>query len=162
MKLYIQQKLFTWGDKFDIRDENGETRYHVEGDVLSIPKALHIYNEENQEVASVVRKLMTLTHAFYIVKDGVQTAKIQKVIRVLAPEYYIEGMGWTVKGDVFSHDYKIVDRNSHIIGKIHKAWMSWGDSFEIEYMDPSIEADIIATVLAIDAVMDSHTSASTA
>lgn len=162
MKLYIQQKIFTWGAKFDIVDEDGMARYHVEGEVLTIPKTLHIYDSQNEEVASVVKKLMALSPAFYIMKDGIQTAKIQKVIRLITPEYYIEGKGWTVKGDVFSHDYKIVDRNSHIIGKIHKAWMSWGDSFEVEYMDPESEVDIIATVLAIDAVMDGGTTASTA
>jgi len=28
MKLYIKQKVFTWGDKFTVKDINGNDRYY--------------------------------------------------------------------------------------------------------------------------------------
>ena len=39
MKLYIQQKIFTWGDKFSVYDGNGEEKYTVEGEILSFGKS---------------------------------------------------------------------------------------------------------------------------
>lgn len=35
MKLYIKQKVFSWGDKFTVKDVNGEDRYFVEGEIFS-------------------------------------------------------------------------------------------------------------------------------
>ena len=35
MKLYIKQKVFSWGDKFTVKDEAGRDRYYVEGEVFT-------------------------------------------------------------------------------------------------------------------------------
>ena len=161
MKLYIKQRLFTWGDKFDVKDEEGASKYYIEGEVFSLPHRIHIYNEAHEQVAMVARKLLNLTPAFQVYKDGVQTDTIQKYIK-LRPEYRLINKGWDIKGDFFAHDYMVTNRNGDLIARVHKVWMSWGDSFEIEFSDPSNEVDIITIVLAIDAVMDSNSSAATA
>ena len=44
MKLYIKQKVFSWGDKFTVKDVNGEDRYFVEGEIFSWGKKLHVYD----------------------------------------------------------------------------------------------------------------------
>ena len=154
MKLYIKQRLFTWGDKFDVKDEEGASKYFIEGEVLSIPPRLHIYNEAHEQVAMVARKLLTLTHAFEIYKDGVKTATIQKIIRLIHPEYAVDGKGWTVKGNFSAHDYKVTTREGDVIASIHKVWMSWGDSFELSIYNTEDEIGLIAVILTIDAVMD--------
>ena len=43
MKLYIRQKVISTGARFNIKDENGEERYLVEGEVFALGKKLHIY-----------------------------------------------------------------------------------------------------------------------
>ena len=35
MKLYIKQKVFSWGDKFTVKDEAGRDRYYVEGEIFT-------------------------------------------------------------------------------------------------------------------------------
>ena len=35
MNLYIKERVFTWGDKFDVCDRNGNPKYYVEGEVFS-------------------------------------------------------------------------------------------------------------------------------
>ena len=42
MKLYIKQRIFTWGDKFSIYDENGNEKYYVEGEILTFGKKLDL------------------------------------------------------------------------------------------------------------------------
>ena len=34
MKLYIKEKVFSWGDKFTVKDAYGEDKYIVEGKCL--------------------------------------------------------------------------------------------------------------------------------
>ena len=53
MKLYIKQKVFSWGDKFTVKDSNGEDRYFVEGDVFSWGKKLHVYDMHGNEAAFI-------------------------------------------------------------------------------------------------------------
>ena len=42
MKLYIKQKVFSWGDKFTVKDATGRDRYYVEGEIFTFGKKLHV------------------------------------------------------------------------------------------------------------------------
>ena len=152
MKLYMKQKVFSFRDRFTIKDETGNDRYHVEGQLISLGKKLHIYDMDRNEVAFVREKLISLTPAFIVEIDGQSVAKIVKKITLLKPKYYVEGPDWEVSGRLLEHDYRIMDDGNAIIS-IHKKWMSWGDSYEIDISDSEDEVLALAVVLAIDAVM---------
>ena len=53
MKLYIKQRIFTWGDKFSIYDEAGNEKYYVEGEILTFGKKLHLYDLQGRELAYI-------------------------------------------------------------------------------------------------------------
>ena len=53
MKLYIKEKVFSWGDKFTVKDAYGEDKYIVEGEVFSWGKKLHVYDRSGREVAFI-------------------------------------------------------------------------------------------------------------
>ncbi len=53
MKLYIKQKNFSWVDRFTIKDENGQDKYYVEGEMFSFGKKLHIFDMGNVERAFI-------------------------------------------------------------------------------------------------------------
>ena len=155
MRLYMNEKVFSWKDKFSIKTETGEDRYFVEGKVISIGKKLRVYDAEGNELAFVNQKLVSLMPKFTVEINDQEVAVIKKKVTFLKPKYIIEGPGWEVKGDFLSHDYEIVE-NGRTIVAIHKKWMSWGDAFELDIEDESQEVLAVAVVLAIDAVMDSQ------
>ena len=155
MKLYMNEKVFSWKDKFSIKTESGEDRYYVEGKAISLGKKLRVYDTAGNELAFVNQKLVSITPKFSIEINDKEVAIIKKKITFLKPKYIIEGPGWEVKGNFLSHDYEITD-NGRTIVSIHKKWMSWGDAFELDIEDESQEVLAVAAVLAIDAVMDSQ------
>ena len=153
MKLYIRQKVFSWRAKFNITDEFGEEVYRVEGEIFTLGKRLHIFDNTGEEAALVQQKLFSLMPRFYVYVNGFKIAEIVKELTFLKPRYDIFGKGWTVEGDFLAHDYCIIDGGREI-ARVHKVWMSWGDSFELDILDTSDEVGLIAVILAIDAVMD--------
>ena len=155
MKLYIKQKVFSIGAKFNITDEYGEERYRVEGEIFTLGKKLHIYNPNGDEVALVQQKLLSIMPRFHIFVNGEKIAEILKEFTFLRPRYDIFGKNWTVEGDFLAHDYTIMEQGNRI-ASVHKVWMSWGDSFELEIYDTQDEVGLIAVILVIDAVMDSN------
>lgn len=153
MKLYIKQKVFSIGAKFSIKDENGNDRYFVEGEILTLGRKLHIYDINNNEVAFVRQKLLTFMPKFTVEVGGEEVAEIVKQLTLFKPKYYVDGLGWDVDGDLFSHDYVITSGDKEIVS-IHKAWMSWGDTYELDISDDTDEITVLAVVLAIDTVLD--------
>ena len=66
MKLYIKEKVFSWGDKFFVKDALGEDKYVVQGEVFSLGKKLHIYDMLGREVAFIKQELLTWLPCFSV------------------------------------------------------------------------------------------------
>ena len=159
MKLYIKEKVFSWADKFTVKDSSGEDRYTVEGEIFSWGKKLHIYNPMGTEVALVKQEVWSLLPSFYVFCGGQQVAEIRKEFTFLFPRYSIEGLGWEIDGSFLSREYEIT-KSGRTIVTIHKKWMTWGDSYALNIANPADEIIALAVVLAIDCVMESGSGAS--
>ena len=161
MKLYMKQKIFSWVDRFTVKDENGQDKYHVEGEFFSFGKKLHIYDMAGNERAFIQQKVFSLLPRFYVYVNGQQIAEIVKEFTFLSQRYRLEGMGWSINGDFWAHDYEIVQNNRPIV-TIHKQWMTWGDCYELDIADERDEIAALSVVLAIDCVLAASAAASSA
>jgi len=153
MKLYMKEKVFTIVDQFTLWDENEEVRYKVEGEFFSWGKKLHLLTPSGDEVALIHREPLTFLPRFHVYMGGQDVATIRKEFTFFRPVYSIDGLNWDIQGDFFAHDYEVL-QNGRVIVSIHKVWLSWGDSYEIEIFDPANEVLALAVVLAIDCVID--------
>lgn len=154
MKLYIQQKVFSWTDRFTVRDEAGQDKYYVEGELFSFGKTLHICDTSGAGRAFIQQKVFSLLPRYFVFVGDRQVAEIVKELTFFRQSYSIEGLGWEVNGDFWAHDYAIVN-NDRVIVTIHKEWMTWGDCYEVGIADESDELIALAVVLAIDCVLAS-------
>ncbi len=158
MKLYIKQKVFSWGDKFMVRDALGCDRYRVEGEVLSWGKKLHVYDMAGREVAFIKQEVWSFLPRYYVFCGDRQVAEIKKEFTFLFPRYSIEGLGWEIDGSFWAHDYCIT-KNGRQIVSISKEWMTWGDSYELDISNAADELVALAVVLTIDCVTASSSAA---
>lgn len=153
MGLYIQQKVFSWVDRFTIKDEYGTDRYFVQGELFSWGKQLHLSDAAGREVAFIRQKVFAFLPRFFVSVNGVDVAEIVKEFTFLRPRYRVDGLDWEIEGNFWAHDYDI-SRNGRIIVRIRKQWMTWGDCYELDIADSQDEVMAIAVALAIDCVMD--------
>ena len=66
MKLYIKQKVFSWGDKFTVKDEAGRDRYYVEGEIFTFGRKLHVYDMSGREVAFIKQEVWSWMPRYYV------------------------------------------------------------------------------------------------
>ena len=159
MKLYIKQKVFSWGDKFTVKDEAGRDRYYVEGEIFTFGRKLHVYDMSGREVAFIKQEVWSWMPRYYVFCGDRQVAEIKKEFTLLFPKYNIEGLGWEINGSFMAHDYEITQGGSTIV-RISKEWMTWGDSYELDIANPADELVALAVVLTIDCVNESNSSSS--
>jgi len=151
MKLYIKQKIFSFRDKFYIYDEQGNNKYYVEGEIFTFGKKLHLYSLNGVEIAYIHQKLFSFLPKYYISVDGFDETEVIKEISFFKPRYYVNKLGWSVKGDFWSHNYEITDSNN-IIARISKKWFTWADTYEIDIEDDKNTQIVLSVVLVIDAI----------
>lgn len=152
-KLYMKQKIFSLKEKFFIKNEAGEDVYRIEGKLISLGKQLTVYDRTDTEVAFIKQKLFQWLPKFGVMIDGVEVAEVAQQFSFFKPKYTINGIGWSVTGNFWGHDYQVMD-GDQVIATIHKAWAAFADSFEIDIMDNVDERTVLAIVIAIDFAMD--------
>jgi len=150
MKLYIKQQVFSWGDKFFVKDENEQDKYFVQGEVFSLGKKLHINDINGNEVAFIHQKLMSLMPRYFVFKGGEQAAEIVQKFKLFKPAYVVNGPDWKVEGNFNAHLYRVFHGEDPVIN-IEKVWFSWGDSYVLDIDESTDEVLALAVVLAIDA-----------
>lgn len=158
MKLYIRQKVFSWRDKFTVKDWLGRDVYEVKGQLLSIGKKLFISDKDGNEVASVKQQVVALRPKYHIYVGGREVGEIVKEITLMRPKYKVKGLGWEVTGSFLEHDYSVREGRKEVIG-IHKQWMSWGDCYELDIDDKQDALLALAVVLAIDCATEGDNAA---
>ena len=153
MKLLIQQRVFSWKDRFTVRDESGNDRYYVEGELFSWGKKLHVYDTRDCEVVYIEQEVLRFRPRYKVFVQGELIGEVVKEFSFLYPHYTVEGAGWRVEGDFFAHEYT-VSRNNRPVVHIHKEWFTWGDCYALNVLNPQDELQALALVLAIDCAVD--------
>ena len=154
MKLYMQQKVFSWRDRFSITDEFGVERYHAESEGLSFGKRLHLTDINGNELAFIYERFMSFRPRYFVSQYGQTIAEVVKEFRLFKPLYRIDGLGWRVEGEVFDHDYVLLDQNGFTVATVSKAWLTWGDAYEIDITMDADPVIALAVVLVIDAALE--------
>lgn len=155
MSLYLKQRVFSWGDKFSVYDENGAVRYSVEGEIFTFGKKLHVYDAAGNEVIFIRQKLMSFLPRYYISRHGEDIAEVVKEFTFFRHEYTVDAFGWSVHGDFFDHDYEIRGAGGTVV-TVAKEWLSWGDTYHIDIAPGVDEIHALAVVLVIDACIEAE------
>ena len=159
MKLYIRQRIFSWGDCYDVYDETGEARYEVRSALFSLGHQIHVYDkradERNEEVGCIRQKLFCLMPTFEIEIGGRTTGTVRKKFTFLRQNYEVDYLGWDVEGNFLGWDYRVTDVSREVIS-ITKEWLAWSDTYTLIVRNPADEIPALFLVLAIDAANCSH------
>ena len=106
MKLYIEEKVFTWGDKFTVVSATGEPRYFVEGEVFTWGKKLHVYDVYEREVAFIKQELFTFLPEFVVYTGGREIARVRKEFSFFRPRYAERKPATSREGPMVSFDHQ--------------------------------------------------------
>lgn len=151
MKLYIKQKMFSFKSRFTIKDQYKNDQFFVEGEIFSLGHKLHVFDENEQEIALVKQKLLSFLPKYEVYLDNKLVTTIDQELTLIKHKHTLRGLQWQVAGDIFHHEYQITERNK-TIATISKVWFSMSDSYEIDICETKNTELVVAIVLAIDCV----------
>lgn len=151
MRLQIKQRVFSWSDTYDVYDGHGVPRYFVKAEILALGHHIHVYRKDTgEEVGAIHQRLLTLLPRFDIEIAGETVGTVSKEFTLLRPKYHVDYKDWSVEGNFFEWDYQVKQGDMEVMS-IHKQWLSWGDTYVLDYGNPAFELPGLMIVLAIDA-----------
>ncbi len=150
MKLLIKQRVFSWGDTYDIYDEDGNARYMVKAEIFAFGHQLHVFDAYGNEVGRISQRLLTIMPQFEIEIDGRVRGTIKKQFTFFKPKYDIDYNGWHAEGDFWGWNYVVTNDYGPIMS-VSKQLLAWGDTYIIDIENPQNELEGLMLVIAIDA-----------
>ncbi|MDE1548619.1 LURP-one-related/scramblase family protein [Jeotgalibaca caeni] len=158
MKYYIKQKVFSWRDQFTVKDEAGNDVYFIEGELLSWGKKLYVRDRSGNEVLYIQQNIWNWMPNYTLFMHGQEVATVKKELTFLRPRYSILGPDWEVSGNVWEHDYEILE-DGDLVASINKEWFTWGDSYQLDIADDSNTLLALGVIITIDCVIAAQQAA---
>lgn len=151
VRLYIRQKVFSIGDRYNITNEAGHPVFTVQGEIFTFGAKIHIYDATGAELYFIQQKLFRFLPEYHVYSGNTLCAVIKKEFAFFTPRLNITSQfgNYTCEGNLFGMDFAILN-NGNIVGELHKKWLSWGDSYELIIYDDNDAPLFCALAIAID------------
>ena len=153
MRYVMKEKLFSFGDDFYIRDENGNDVFFVDGRALSIVDKLSFQDTNANELAFIKQKLLSLGPTYQIYRDGELWATVKKeLFTFLHCRFSVDVPGpddLEAAGDFLEHEYAFT-RHGTEIATVSKKWFSFTDTYGVEIAENEDDVLILASTVVID------------
>ena len=141
MQLLIKQRVFSWSDTYDIYDEQGNQKYFVKNEFISLGHRLHVYDAAHNEIGFIKQKLFCFLPTFEIEWNGQLMGHIEKRFALFRPQYDVDFMGWRAEGDFMGWDYDVYEaeaqKDKPVIEYIADKPMTLGDNRVADYIAAS-------------------------
>ncbi len=155
MRYVMKQKLFSWGDDFYIRDEEGRDVFLVDGKALSFGDQLSFRDLEGRELAFIRQKLMSWGPTYEIYRDGQLAAVVKKeLFTFFSCKFTVDVAGpddLQASGNFTDHEY-VFTRSGEAVAAVSKEWFSFSDTYGVDVADGEDDVLILASTVVIDMV----------
>lgn len=154
MKFVMKEKWLSWGDDFEICDEQGDRAFYVDGKVFSLRDTYVMKDREGNDAAIIRKRLLAWGPTYEIERDGRTVAVVKKKLFTLFKcRFEVDVPGpddLEATGNFLDHEYAF-ERGGREVAWVSKRWFSWTDSYGIEVgseVDPVL---VLASAVVIDA-----------
>lgn len=159
MRYVMKQKLFSWGDDFVIRDEDGRDVFLVDGKAFSLGKQLSFQDMSGTELAFIRQKLLAWGPTYEIYRGGDLRAVVKKSIFTLIHcKFTVDVPGpddLEARGSFTDHEYAF-DRHGQVVASVSKRWFAWTDTYGVDVMPGEDDVLILASTVVIDMACHQH------
>ena len=148
MKLYVNEKLFSFHNRFYVKDENDKDVYEISSKIISLGDKTTINDMEGNKVAYIEQEILHLTPHYNVYINDILEFQIIKKFQLFKNDYTLSN-GYRVEGNFFMLDFTVFDNTNNQIGSIKRKFISIGDKYEIEINDISKKEIVLAIIVAI-------------
>ena len=158
MRYIMKQQLFSLGDSFVIKNENGRDLYSISAEGFSFGKQLSFQDMAGNELAIIKQQLFSFGPTYEIyVGDELQAVVSKELFSFFSCRFSVDVPGpddLEAKGDFMEHEY-VFTRDGNAVAAVSKQWFSWSDTYGVEVADGENDILILASTIVID--MACHT-----
>ena len=153
MRYVMKQKLFSFGDKFVIKDDHGQACFFVDAAIFSIGNQLTFRDASGKELAFIRQKLLAWGPTYEIYRGGTLAAVVKKeIFTFFHCNFCIDIPGpndLEASGGFTDHEYTFKCGTAQV-AQVSKSWFSLTDSYGVNIADGQDDVLVLASTVVID------------
>ncbi len=155
MRYLMKQKLFSWGDDFIIKDEQGHDAFFVDGKVFALGDQLSFQAMDGTELVYIRQRLLSWGPTYEIWRADELVAVVKKhLFTFLKCRFSVDVPGPDdpeAVGDFLDREYEF-RRNGQVIATVSKRWFTLSDTYGVEIAPGEDDVLLLAATVVIDMV----------
>jgi uncharacterized protein YxjI len=155
MRYVMKQKLFSWGDDFVIKDENGNDAFFVDGKVFTLGDQLSFQAMDGTELLYIRQRLLSWGPTYEIWRGDELAAVVKKhLFTFFNCRFSVDVPGPDdpeAAGNFLDMEYEF-RRNGQVIATVSKRWFTFADTYGVEIAPGEDEVLLLAATVVIDMV----------
>jgi uncharacterized protein YxjI len=155
MRFVMKQKLFSWGDDFCIKDDQGQDVFFVDGKAFCFGDKLSFQDMAGNELAFIAQKILAWGPTYEIYRGSQLAAIVKKAIFTLFYcKFTVDVPGpddLEAGGNFIDHEYYFT-RGGKTVAHVSKQWFTMTDTYGVDIADGEDVILILASTTVIDMV----------
>lgn len=153
MRYVMKQKLFSWGDDFYIKDQNGNNVFFVDGKAFSFGDKLSFQDISGRELVFIKQKLLSWPRTYELYQNDRLFAIVKKeIFSFFKCRFTVDVPGpddLEAEGAFLDHEYTFF-REGRPVAEVSMKWFSWPDTYGVEIREGEDDVLILASTVVID------------
>lgn len=153
MRYVMKQKIFSFGDDYQILDEHGDHLATVDGKVFAIGQKLAFVDRDGKELARIEQRLLSLKPTYDILREGERVASVSKdFFTLLRASFTVDVPGpddLEAQGNLTDHEYEFT-RHGKRVATVSKKWFRLTDTYGVDVAPGEDPILILASAVVID------------
>jgi uncharacterized protein YxjI len=155
MRYVMKEKLLCLGDDYRIQDAQGRNVFYVDGKVLSIRDTLIFQDLQGNELATIVKRILSWGPTYDITRDGKVVAVVKKkLFTFFRCKFTVDVPGpddYEAAGNFLDREYTFT-RGDRLVAHVSKKWFSFADAYGVDVVDGEDDILILACAVVIDQI----------
>ena len=153
MRYLLKQKLFSFGDDFTIKGDDGNAAFQVDGKAFTLfREKLSFQDMQGKELAFIRERIIALTPSYEILRNGEVAAVVKKdLINLFRCGFTVDVPGpddLEAQGSLLDHEYTFT-RGSRTVATVSRRWFSFTDTYGVEIEQGEDPVLILASTVVI-------------
>lgn len=153
MNFIVRQRIFSFADSFDIKDEFGVAHYNVQGKFFAIGKKLDIYDMDRNHLIYIEEKIFRFLPEYFLYQGEEMVARVKKQLTFFKAKVDIESIygDFTIDGSVLRYNFNI-EKDGKVVAKITKGFITLSDTYMVSIDEDENQDFLLSLVIVIDQI----------
>ena len=161
MKYELNSKWFTLSTSYEIKDEDGNLAFAVDGKFLSFGHNLEFKNADGVKLAQIQQKLLNYLPVFEIFLGDKPFATISRQFSWFKKSFLLDVPGpndYEIEGSFWSYEYEF-RRSAGVVATVSRRFFSLTGSYGVEIVEGEDVVAILCAAVVIDLCNKSESDA---